>query len=259
MLGLTVLVAAGAVWHHRKPTPRGAGESIGIESATSGPLPEPEPSASQILLAAPAQTLTAPPPSPRASTAQPFDFTGWKTAILDPASTPDAVAGETSIAGDAVSLRMTGSNDGVGGNRDAVVFHQRRFTGDWMLTARVAEVNGGVAGLMVRNDLELSHPCLAITLGEDGAVIAKTRLEPDTRAVASAPVQPGKPCWVRLTRRSATFTAEHSPDGVTWLPAGSLTPANLPASVPVGFITHALTKSGTATAIFDHLTFSSNP
>jgi len=263
VVGLLAFAAAAAAWQTMKPF-KPAGRTKRQPHATLS-APAPDPAAPALITIAPARTtLAALAPVASASPAAPpappsFDFTGWTTAKLDPASTPDPVAGEASISTDGTALRLTGSNDGVGGNRDAVVFHHRQFTGNWTLTTRVVEVNGGVAGLMVRHDLQLSQSCLAVGLGEDGAVITNTRVEPDMPATRGPVVAGGKPWWLKLTRRGALFTAEHSSDGKTWLPTGSLATANSPASVPVGFITHALVKTGTATAEFDQPTFHADP
>lgn len=260
MLLLLVLVVVGAVW--QLSPPQGAVPvEVPADEAVAVPEPAPEieavsaPSrgAVPVVASRPAVSVITPPAAPLPAAKRTFDFAGWTTAKLDPAPNKDSVAGEATALPDGASLRLAGSNDGVGGKRDAVVFHNRELSGDWTLEARVASVSGGVAGLMVREDLELSRWCLAVTASEDGSVIAKTRPAPDIAASVSTPV-PGPPQqWLKLTRRGGTFEAQRSSDGQTWQPAGSFTPPGMPEKVSAGFITHALTKAGAATATFDHI------
>jgi regulation of enolase protein 1 (concanavalin A-like superfamily) len=181
-----------------------------------------------------------------------FDFTGWTTAKLSKPKEPPTMGDATPMP-DKAALRIVGNTDGINGRHDTVVFHYRELAGDWTLIARVASISGGVAGIMVREKVELSCWCLAATIADDGSVVVRTRLRAESPVILAAPVSEPKQGWLELVRRGSSLIVAHSVDGKTWRVLSTLAPPGLGAKVPVGFFASGATASGSATATFDRL------
>ena len=280
MLAVLLLVLGGFAWRQWAPRPvvleeiapdrpgyipqpqalPAVASPAPVAKSTPAPPPAPTPAPAAAKPATPAPTPIPPPAPPpvaqKPATPPPaavlFDFTGWQTAKLSKPNEPPTVGDATPMA-DKGALRITGNTDGVAGRHDTVVFHYRDIEGDWTLLARAASVAGGLGGIMVREKVDLSCWCLAATIADNGNVLVLLRQRPETAAVTGARFGGPKQAWLRLSRHGPMLTAEYAPDGRTWKTVATMTPPNLPAKIPAGFYASALTKTGSATATFDHL------
>jgi regulation of enolase protein 1 (concanavalin A-like superfamily) len=149
---------------------------------------------------------------------------------------------------------VTGGGADIWDRADAFRYVYRTLSGDGVIVARVASLNGSddwtKAGVMVRASLDANaaHASMFATVGNGLAF----QRRPSTGALSthtSGPSQ-GAPQWVRLVRSGNSVTASVSPDGSQWTVVGTDT-VTLPSTVFVGLAVTSHNASTTATAAFD--------
>lgn len=184
---------------------------------------------------------------------------GWRHADI---GSPDA-DGESRFAraaGNTVIVRAAGR--GIGGRADSLGFAYRRVRGDFVFTARLADVawtrGRNRVGLMVRESLAPDARAAFVTLGDIGA--RQTRFGVRAEAGGNTAHQNGNdytwtPVWYRLSRVGDTITAAHSIDGKTWLEVGPPAKLPLPGAVYLGLAATSQNEKEAVTATFDHVRF----
>jgi regulation of enolase protein 1 (concanavalin A-like superfamily) len=155
----------------------------------------------------------------------------WQQAIVGNVTEFSAAVSAEDVIGSAV--RGGGIN-----NSDNGRFISQAHTGDGVLSVHVEpalpEQKTARIGLMIRDGLTPNGLLSAALLGAEGATLT-TRVKAGSDVVSlPAAKNPFKaPCWLRLTRRGDSFTAEHSPDGTVWTVLGTETLA-IPATANWG-------------------------
>ncbi len=152
--------------------------------------------------------------------------------------------------GDGDYIALSGGGAGILGTADEGHLVYQPWTGDGILTTRLDTVSANAsssanAGLMIRNDLTDSAPCLYLGMTRTGALSWQHRDSsggPTTSTAAST--TPAAP-WLRITRYGNVFTAYVSADGSTWTQVGSPVTLALQPTVQVGMAM----SSGSGTAL----------
>ena len=156
---------------------------------------------------------------------------------------------------------VSGGGLGIGGRADSCSFVCRRTEGDFVLTARLAEVEWsggpGRVGLLARESLAPDARAAFVTLGDIGK--RQTRFGVRAEKGAGATQQNGNdytwvPVWFRLRRAGGVVSAFHSPDGENWFEIGSGVKLSLPASCQLGLAVCSPDSGPAVTATFDHVT-----
>ncbi len=156
---------------------------------------------------------------------------------------------------------VSGAGRGIGGRVDSLGFAGRKAEGDFVLTARLAEVKWtrgrSRVGLMVRESLDPEARTAFVTLGDIGA--RQTRFGVRSEKGGRTDHQNGNdytwvPVWFRLQRVGRVVTAAHSPDGETWFEIGSPAKLSLPGSCLLGLAVCSQDPGQLVTATFDHVT-----
>ncbi len=157
-------------------------------------------------------------------------------------------------------LTLLGAGTGITSTADQFRFTHDTFTGDGSITARVLSLDNfnaaGKAGLMFRASAGSNSAFVMVNVTPSGGVefIRRTSTGGATSTLATA--APGSLArWLRLSRAGDTFTAQHSPDGVTWTTLGSPTTVTLPASSLAGFATSSHNSRAAGFAEFDNIAF----
>ena len=153
--------------------------------------------------------------------------TGWSRADIGTVAT----AGTATYASVGTNtFTVSGSGTDVGGTADSHSFAYTSVTGDFTITARLANViwasTGYKVGLVMRESLNANSIRLSIHLGETGDRLARFGTRSSTGG--NTTWQNGNqytwvPVWFRLQRAGNVFTASQSPDGVTWFTIGTST------------------------------------
>ncbi len=90
------------------------------------------------------------------------------------------------------------------------------------------------AGLMLRQDLTDSSPCLYLDATRTGELSWQHRATTGGPTTATASKTPPAAPWLRLTRYGNVFTACTSTDGATWTRTGSPVTLALPPTIQAG-------------------------
>jgi len=216
------------------------GASSGVSGASSGsgstdPLPSSPP---------PTSGGTSSPPPVQDPTLE-----GWQSQ--DIGDTP--IAGAVSQSGD--SFSVSGSGADIWGNADAFRYVYMTLSGDGVIVARVASINGTnewtKAGVMVRATLDANaaQASMFVSLKNKLAFQRRTIVGGDS---TSTSIPGAAPEWVRLVRSGNIITASVSADGSQWTTVGSDS-ITLPSTVLVGLAVTSHDASAIATATFDNV------
>ena len=170
--------------------------------------------------------------------------------------------GGPSIAGSSShstgTYTMSGSGADIWGAPDQFQYLYKTLTGDGRLTARVVTDtnpnNAAKAGVMMRDTLTSGslHALMNVTAANGTEFIART-VDPMPTPYASSTSGPTAPYWVRVTRAGNTFTAERSPDGITWTQQGTTQTIAMGSTIYVGLVVSAHTNAALHTATFDNV------
>ncbi len=161
-------------------------------------------------------------------------------------------------------FRLTdGNGDLASGANDAFTYVCQPWTGDGVLTARIASLTAAdpqaKVGLMVRENLTAGARHAFIGLSAEGNASFQTKTTPGGNlTVTTTPA--AAPTWIRLVRSAGVFTAFRSADGLNWTPLGSSVPGAFagPGGY-AGLVLAAGTPGTTATAVIDQVTFETYP
>ncbi len=139
---------------------------------------------------------------------------------------------------------------GIQGVADEGHLISQSWTGDGILTARLNTVSANSssaanAGLMIRNDLADSAPCLYLGMTQTGALSWQHRDSAGGSTTATAASTTPAAPWLRITRYGNVLTAYTSADGSAWTQVGSPVTLALQQTVQVGMAM----SSGSGTAL----------
>lgn len=117
----------------------------------------------------------------------------------------------------------------IGGTNDSLHFVSQPFTGDGVLVGRVASVEdtgtSARVGIMIRDTLAANSRMIFLGSAPTNAtgISFSYRASAGGTATTTNTVSQGPLLYFRLTRTGNIFTAERSPDGLTWTGTGSVT------------------------------------
>ncbi len=179
-------------------------------------------------------------------------------------------AGVGSLSFDAATQTyiMTGSGADIGGTSDEFHFAYKTLNGPGSIVAKVESLSDthswAKAGVMIRNTLEADsiYAMVAVTSSGRVAFQFRSNVAQDSYSTHTDTGVIAGPHWIKLTRSANNvFTAEHSADGVNWLPVQSNDPTDpsswsMPMSqdVYVGLIVSAHNAKATCEATFSNVT-----
>jgi Glucose/sorbosone dehydrogenases len=150
-----------------------------------------------------------------------------------------AVAAAGSFTDNGTSLSISGSGADIWGTADEFQFAYRTLTGDGELVARVNTITNpnvwSKVGMMVRESLAANsrHGTMYLGAGKGASFQYRTN-NGGTSAGDSGDNVLTLPRWIRIQRAGDVLRGYFSPDGVNWTQRGTVTLANLPATVYVG-------------------------
>ena len=146
---------------------------------------------------------------------------------------------------------------------DEFQFVRQDFTGDEEMIARVASMDftdiDAKAGVMMRNSTTATARYALVAVTPVSGVTFQYRATDSTAAVVKATINGvAAPCWVRLVRSGANFTAFYATDtdGVAgaWQPVGAAQAITFPAATnAVGLAVTSKVDATVCTAVFDQL------
>ncbi|MBC7785406.1 MAG: hypothetical protein H7144_16355, partial [Burkholderiales bacterium] len=138
-----------------------------------------------------------------------------------------ALPGSSSISGTTFTVRGTGGD--VGGTSDSFHFAYTTLNGNGSIVARVANAmytrGDDKVGLAIRETLAGNSKAASLQMYDDDRSANFNYRASDGGATSNAGTASliGAPYWLRITRSGNTFSADVSPDGIAWTPAGSTT------------------------------------
>jgi RHS repeat-associated protein len=154
------------------------------------------------------------------------------------------------------AFAVQGSGTGVYTASDSMHFIYQPLSGDGTIFARVSNLQGGEAGVLIRETLD------------PGSTSAYVRYNPNqayfnSRATAgTAALQQGTffsssayPYWAKVTRSGNVFTGYFSPDGIYWTQVGTSQTINMAQNVFVGMAYAIDGTSVVGSASFDSPSF----
>ena len=173
---------------------------------------------------------------------------------------PGAVGGLSYDAA-SQSYTITGNGADIGESSDQFHFAHKPLNGDGTIIARIDSIENtnawAKAGVMIREtmDPDSVHAMVAVTPSGRVAFVFRPGTAGGSQVTSTAQDSVSLPHWVKLTRQGARFSAEHSADGVNWMPVESSDPQdpsqfNIPmvANVSVGLAVTAHRTDGTPCA-----------
>jgi len=122
---------------------------------------------------------------------------------------------------------------------DDLHFSYKTLLGDGSITAKIESIDpvhyGTQAGVMIRNTLDPTSPHASVVVTPLGDVTFQYRVIElgATHSTQNAINSVELPHWVRLTRKSNRFTAQHSHDGIEWEHVVNYDDPNILSSVEI--------------------------
>lgn len=182
-------------------------------------------------------------------------------------------AGSVTYDAGAGQYTVTGAGVQVGEKSDSLHFAYQPFSGNGTVVARVDRLektsNSAMAGIMIRESLEAGSRHAFVGITPSGRAVFTFRVTTDMgsgQTIATGDTA-SMPHWVKLTRNGTTLSAEHSTDGVNWMPVQSSDPQdpsffqiNMTANVFVGLAVSAYREDGASTeAAFSEVSVNGAP
>ena len=161
--------------------------------------------------------------------------TSWTTAdIGSPLTSGSSVSLPCSSPGACPQWSVTSAGAGVAGSADQFTFVSQRFSGDGVVTVRVAALSqaASTAGVMIRESLTSGSRHVALLAGPS-TLSFKRRTSASGSTTTTQKTKAAGAIWVRLERAGSVITAATSADGSRWSVVGTQT-LSLPANVYVG-------------------------
>jgi hypothetical protein len=155
-----------------------------------------------------------------------------------------------------VSPTLTATSRGfdINGTKDQFTFAYASIRGDVTLIARVATLSavdpGTLAGLMIRNGTGSGARHIGVFATPAQGVIARHRSSNGGSTTQTAGGAGTAPVWLKLERRSNTYTAYRSPNGTSWTVIHSVT-ISMSSSTLVGFAVASHSKTASVITGFD--------
>ena len=170
---------------------------------------------------------------------------GWRSTSLG--DTLVSNASTATFAADTFTLHAGGADFWT--EIDRGMFVHQSATGDCEIRAQITDYtytqSWVMAGLMIRESLDLGAKMASLLLIGDPGPIVRSRIETDgsvTQAIDKKPFN--IPSWVRLKRVGNTFTGYTSADGIAWNLVRSVT-VDMPNEVFIGMAANAHTNDST--------------
>lgn len=149
-----------------------------------------------------------------------FDQVNGLNGVGKQSSVPDSKPGHASLAGSVYTIE--GGGLGIGSAFDEFHFAHQPLGEATEIKARILSVTEGdsraCAGIMIRDTLEGSARCVALTLTSGNRALLLARRKENTRGEFIEIPNYAAPCWLKLTRRSFDLVAEPAADATA--PAG---------------------------------------
>ena len=164
--------------------------------------------------------------------------------------------GTSTSSGGTFSITGGGVGIPIPATADAFQFAYQTLTGDGSITARLTSVQGGEAGIMIRETLNADAANVAVL--SSGNVILEDRPSTGADTAYQPPYGLGGysfPVWFELVRAGNTFTGYVSSDDQSWTSLGSTT-VSMAETVYIGL---AVSGGNTlATSTFDNVSINSS-
>jgi len=141
---------------------------------------------------------------------------------------------------------VTGAGAALFGAADQCTFVSLPMVGDFSIVVEVNDVEytdrWARAGIMIREGLspEARHVTAAVTPAKKAESLYRSAPGAPARITANAVPFDGFNHWLRLTRQSYIFTAEHSSDGQVWQPLGASISMLMSDLVEVGLVVNSV-------------------
>jgi enterochelin esterase-like enzyme/regulation of enolase protein 1 (concanavalin A-like superfamily) len=164
------------------------------------------------------------------------------------------VTGKTEYSNGVITIQ--GSGDDIWNAADAFRFVYLPVSGDCTITVRVTSIQNtdswSKAGLMIRESLNANAANAFIAVTPGNGVTFQSRSSTGGNSGNTNTTGLIAPYCLKLVRSGDTFTASHSPDGVTWTPFESSTiPMNSSAYIGLAVTSH--NNSSLCKAVFDYV------
>ena len=173
------------------------------------------------------------------------------------------IAGSSSNASGTYTVAASGAD--IGAATDQFQYLYKSLTGDGRIIARVVTQGNtnalAKAGVMWRqatgNVTRMAFLPITPSNGTEFEYRAGTTGAATGSGWSGAAIH--APYWVRLTRSANNFTAEVSPDGVTWTQVGTTQTIAMPAAALVGLAVTSHTNAQLSTVTFDNVSVQQSP
>jgi regulation of enolase protein 1 (concanavalin A-like superfamily) len=158
---------------------------------------------------------------------------------------------DAAAANDCQMFSVTAAGTDVWGTADQFEYVYRAWTGDGVVVARVASLEGtdvwAKAGLMIRETLAAGSRHAFVLASPGKGIAFQRRRDTNGLSTHTSGGTGTAPVWLRLERSGAVVSAFRSADGVKWQFIGADT-FKLPATVYVGIAVTGNDEAMTATA-----------
>jgi RHS repeat-associated protein len=147
---------------------------------------------------------------------------------------------------------VQGSGNGLLGSETADSFHfvYQALTGDGTISARIASISGGQAGVIVRETLDASATTMTTSNFSANNLVYRTTTGGSTVLVSASGTIP---YWFRVTRSGSVFTGYISNDGMTWENVSVSQSINMAQTIYIGFGASSTQPGQLSTATFDNV------
>jgi RHS repeat-associated protein len=152
---------------------------------------------------------------------------GWLDQDIGSVGTP----GTANYSSGAFIVQGAGGGFVAGTTADALHFAYRTMTGDGTIVARIANISGGQAAVMVRETLNPNSTTMSPGNWAGNSLFYRTTTG---SAMASVNASGNFPYWFKVTRSGNIFTAYIAPDGVNWVKVSTSQTINMAQTIYVG-------------------------
>ena len=175
---------------------------------------------------------------------------GW--SVIDIGKPPSA--GSAAFATPTLTEASRGFD--VNGTKDQFTFAYKSIGGDVTIIARVATLPavdpGSLAGLMIRTSASTSQRHISVFATPGQGVLERHRANNGGTTTQTSGGTGTSPVWLKLERRSNTFTAYRSSTGTSWTAIRSVK-LGLSSTAMVGFAVASHSRTAGVTAAFDNV------
>jgi regulation of enolase protein 1 (concanavalin A-like superfamily) len=173
---------------------------------------------------------------------------GW--SVIDIGKPPSA--GTAAFATPTLTQKSKGFD--VNGTKDQFTFAYKSISGDVTLIARVATLSAAdpasLAGLMIRTSSSATQRHVSVFATPSKGVFERHRASNGGSTTQTSGGSSTAPVWLKLERRSNTFTAYRSSTGTSWTAIRSVS-LSLSSTAMVGFAVASHSTASSVTATFD--------